>query len=67
VDDIRAEAAAHALKGITDKDGRAVSVVVAVGTAHLAEQLVAAAVKEFEQLEGDGDERRVLHDQVLNA
>ncbi|WP_158102705.1 hypothetical protein [Lentzea kentuckyensis] len=42
----RAEAAAQALKGITDKDGHAVSVVVA------------AAVKEFEQLEGDGDERR---------
>ncbi|WP_329539783.1 SDR family NAD(P)-dependent oxidoreductase [Streptomyces sp. NBC_01358] len=65
VNDVDPEAAAAAVKQITEAGGRAVAEVVPVGTAEAAEALVARAVDTFGRLDVMVTNAGVLRDKVL--
>ncbi|MET8543996.1 SDR family NAD(P)-dependent oxidoreductase [Kitasatospora sp. NPDC004799] len=65
VNDIDPQAAADAVKLITDAGGRAASLAVPVGTAEAAEALVACAVEHFGRLDVMVTNAGVLRDKVL--
>ncbi|GEL17245.1 SDR family NAD(P)-dependent oxidoreductase [Pseudonocardia asaccharolytica] len=65
VNDIDAESAGQVVKEITGAGGRAVGVVAPVGTAEVAEQLVATAVEEFGRLDVMVTNAGILRDRVL--
>ncbi|WP_405453953.1 SDR family oxidoreductase [Streptomyces achromogenes] len=65
VNDVEAEAAAHAVKQITAAGGRAVAEVGPVGTSEVAEALVARAVDAFGRLDVMVTNAGILRDRVL--
>ncbi|MFE3770475.1 SDR family NAD(P)-dependent oxidoreductase [Streptomyces sp. NPDC059122] len=65
VNDVDPQAAADAVKVITDAGGRAVALSVPVGTAEAAEALVACAVENFGRLDAMVTNAGVLRDKVL--
>jgi 3-oxoacyl-[acyl-carrier protein] reductase len=65
VNDIDSEAAAQAVKAITESGGRAVRVVAPVGSAESAQLLVDTAVDEFGRLDVMVTNAGILRDRVL--
>ncbi|MEU7942895.1 SDR family oxidoreductase [Microbispora bryophytorum] len=65
VNDVDADAAAQVVEAITGDGGRARSVVAPVGSAEVADRLVATAVKEFGRLDVMVTNAGILRDRVL--
>ncbi|MGP4016572.1 SDR family oxidoreductase [Saccharopolyspora sp. 5N708] len=65
VNDVDAEAAGQVVEAITAAGGRAVSVAAPVGSAEVADRLVATAVAEFGQLDAMVTNAGILRDRVL--
>ncbi|MED7928808.1 SDR family oxidoreductase [Nonomuraea sp. LP-02] len=65
VNDVDAGAAAQVVEAITSDGGKAVDVVAPVGSAEVAERLVATAVKEFGRLDVMVTNAGILRDRVL--
>lgn len=65
VNDVDADVAEECVKAITDKGGRAVAEVVAVGSSEAADRLVARAVETFGRLDIMCTNAGVLRDRVL--
>jgi NAD(P)-dependent dehydrogenase (short-subunit alcohol dehydrogenase family) len=65
VNDVDAAAAAQVVKEITESGGRAVGVVAPVGSAEVADRLVATAVDEFGRLDAMVTNAGILRDRVL--
>jgi NAD(P)-dependent dehydrogenase (short-subunit alcohol dehydrogenase family) len=65
VNDVNADAAEQAAKGIVGAGGRAVAEVVAVGTSEAADALVQRAVSEFGQLDVMVTNAGILRDRTL--
>ncbi|MGP3936024.1 SDR family oxidoreductase [Nonomuraea sp. KM88] len=65
VNDVDAAAAAQAVAAITGSGGRALSVEAPVGSAEVADRLVATAVKEFGRLDVMVTNAGILRDRVL--
>ncbi len=65
VNDVDADAAAQVVEAITGNGGEARSVVAPVGSAEVADRLVATAVKEFGRLDVMVTNAGILRDRVL--
>ncbi|WP_066949135.1 SDR family oxidoreductase [Microtetraspora fusca] len=65
VNDVNAEAATQVVEAITGNGGKAVDVVAPVGSAEVAERLVATAVEEFGRLDVMVTNAGILRDRVL--
>ncbi|MFF4776507.1 SDR family oxidoreductase [Microtetraspora fusca] len=65
VNDVNAEAATQVVEVITGNGGKAVDVVAPVGSAEVAERLVATAVEEFGRLDVMVTNAGILRDRVL--